>query len=554
MVTALAFGPGASMLASSDEKGNVCLWDTAHGKKLQQFERHPHGATALACSPDGKVVALGVAGVVQFWDVQAKHEISLAEGHAGCVNALAFLPNRKAFLSVGRDRVVRVWDLTRERQITQFDGYYADPTSVALSPDGNLMACMHRHGQLAVWQLNPIKMLRQVNVTSDLCSLAFVRQGKVLAGSSIDGTVDFWNVESGRHLPGPDAPRNNRCFCLASSSNGRLLATAHVSGSVYIWAADEVTEIQHLRSQFENVPALGLRFSPDGKLLASGLANQRAYLWEVLTGQPIIQVWHEPADDHNSQGPFAIDLAPDGFLIATAGMDGGIRLWSTLSGELMGSLKGHRAGVSTLLFAPESTILASGGDDGDILLWDVAEFHNKAKVTALKSSIVALDVLWSDLTSDDARKAYQAGLRLGALPQQTIPFLRQRLRPVEPVSVQRLTRLAADLNDKDFVVRENATKELQNLEEMAAPALLPLLTKTSPPEQLTRARLLINKIQDLERSPSPRTRQARRAVTVLEHIANADAIEVLRSLAAGHESACLTKDAIQSLRRLTTRR
>src|SRR5260221_7409168 len=77
----------------------------------------------------------------------------------------------------------------------------------------------------------------------------------------------------------------------------------------------------------------------------------------------------------------------------------------------------------------------------------------------------ALDALWIELGTEDPVKAHRAITDLVAQPAQTVPFLKQRLRPIPSPDPHRLISLIADLADAQFKVRENATKELDRLEE-----------------------------------------------------------------------------------------
>ena len=65
----------------------------------------------------------------------------------------------------------------------------------------------------------------------------------------------------------------------------------------------------------------------------------------------------------------SICYSPGGRFLAAAGDDGTIRLWSTMSGKLTGTLGGSGAPLTALAFSPGGH-LASAGCDGTVMLWN----------------------------------------------------------------------------------------------------------------------------------------------------------------------------------------
>jgi WD40 repeat protein len=71
----------------------------------------------------------------------------------------------------------------------------------------------------------------------------------------------------------------------------------------------------------------GVRFSPDGKLLATWGEDRLATLWIVATGEPL-----QSFACH--AGPvICLWFSPDGRSYATAGRDGEAKLWSIAGPE-----------------------------------------------------------------------------------------------------------------------------------------------------------------------------------------------------------------------------
>ena len=77
-------------------------------------------------------------------------------------------------------------------------------------------------------------------------------------------------------------------------------------------------------------------------------------------------------DDHKPPVVTAVRLHREGNLLATAGDDHHVRVWSMTDGKLVHKLQGHIDWVRTVDYSPDGRLLASAGNDRQIILWDAA--------------------------------------------------------------------------------------------------------------------------------------------------------------------------------------
>jgi WD40 repeat protein len=107
-------------------------------------------------------------------------------------------------------------------------------------------------------------------------------------------------------------------------------------------------------------------FSPDGKRIASGSADNTVKLWDANTGQLLRTL------DGHAGNVTSIDFSPDGkrIVVGSKFLDSAsasrrnkdltVKIWDTNTGELQRTLTGHTWGVGSVAFSPDGKLIASG--------------------------------------------------------------------------------------------------------------------------------------------------------------------------------------------------
>ena len=152
--TAVQFVPGTEVVAAVDAAGGrVVGWD--YGSGTRRFRTPVEGAAlALACSPDGSVIAVGAGGGVDLIDPTGKRVGRGEIPGLATVTDLAFTPDgRRLLVAAGTPRVTAL-DPRTAAEAGAFDFGVDKAFAVAVAPDGLTSAVGGVGGRVVVFDLD----------------------------------------------------------------------------------------------------------------------------------------------------------------------------------------------------------------------------------------------------------------------------------------------------------------------------------------------------------------------------------------------------------------
>jgi len=182
------------------------------------------------------------------------------------------------------------------------------------------------------------------------------------AWAGLDGKITLFSAAAGkpaaRFMAGEWSVLD-----LRFSPDGRCLASAGMDGAVKIWSVPSGRLYRELKRN--NFPVRSVSFSPDGRYLVGAGYDSMAVLWDLKDGRAV------KAISAGMEGALeTVAFSPSG-LLAYGGQGRTIKVWEPLTGRLVCSLEGRFGANVSLAFSPDSGKLLSGDMSGNLTVWDL---------------------------------------------------------------------------------------------------------------------------------------------------------------------------------------
>ncbi|MCP4444366.1 MAG: protein kinase [Myxococcales bacterium] len=126
-----------------------------------------------------------------------------------------------------------------------------------------------------------------------------------------------------------------------------------------------IAALAPIRLQGHNQSIQKVTYCPAGGILASAGDDQTVRLWSYEGRELAVLEGHTDKVEQ-------LCFSPYGHLLASTGADGRVIVWSVYGGDQLRELRGHVGRVNSLVFSPDGEQLISGGADGTVRLWTVS--------------------------------------------------------------------------------------------------------------------------------------------------------------------------------------
>jgi len=245
-------------------------------------------------------------------------------------------------------------------------------TRVVVSPDGKLLATASRDGTAKVWELATGAVVRTLAGTEPVLSIVWAPDGNSLVTcngtqGANDGFVHLWDAATGTERK--SLKFGSTVNEIAFSPDGKRLAVATEKNGASLWQPDGSAQIAMLGDAGDT--AGEVEISADGALVLVR-AGKEVRVHAIGDGALVAALaGHE-------KGILDAAFSRSGAQVATASIDGTVRVWDARSGKEIAKLApqvegyGKPTRFQSIAWAPDGKLVAAGAQDGSVRLIDAA--------------------------------------------------------------------------------------------------------------------------------------------------------------------------------------
>ena len=349
--------------ATADDAAAAAAADAAGGA----------GGSEAAAAAAEKAAATRAVVHGKWWELRSRHYLDRGAAHVTA--AVLHAPSAMTqLLVVGFSTgVFSLYEMPSFNEVHTLSISEARVDAAAISSGGEWLAFgCSALGQLLVWewQSESYVLRQQGHYFAECNAIAYSPGGHVIASGGGDAKVKLWSPQSGFCFVTFDQ-HTGPVTDLAFVPHGRALVSSSVDGTVRAFDTIRYRNFQTLVSptpaQFNCVAV-----DPSGELVCAGSRDTLvAYVWNLQNAQLL-----ESLSGHEapiSTVAFSAAAAGGSTFLATGSWDKSVRVWDFVSSKAAVDVLTHTADVLALAFGPDGGSLATATLDGQIQIWDAKE-------------------------------------------------------------------------------------------------------------------------------------------------------------------------------------
>jgi len=257
---------------------------------LQQFPHVAQGSYAAALSNDGHFsVVSSIQDGVALWNLEdnaLKYQWKHHDDAENLVFSLAISNNNSHVLTADQ-HTYALWTTTTGKNVGFWQLDEATVRDVAVSDNGAHLLIGKSNGGVQHITLTSGRRLEFLGHTERINSVAMSPTGRYALTGGNEYKAHLWDTQSAQIIHSFSHP--SRVTKVALDPQGRYAFTADSQDLAQIWDIQTGKLVSALQFTARQQVFSAVRFSSDGKYLATGAPTRKLALWDAHTGRELQQ-------------------------------------------------------------------------------------------------------------------------------------------------------------------------------------------------------------------------------------------------------------------------
>jgi WD40 repeat protein len=371
-ILSVTYNPDGKQIATASVDGTAKIWDAKTGAFLMSLDGHNLSVNEIVYSPDGKRIATASHdNTAKVWDAMTGEELLTLSGHTHWVFDVAFSPDGTRLVTTSADGTARVWDAFTGQELLVFSGHGDWVLGAAYNPDGKRVATYGKDGFVRIWEASSGEELLVLRFEdgAGIGRVAFSPDGMrvaVVGQTNNANWVNMWDATTGKVLFRGNLGHTGPPLDIAFNPDGTLAATGGLDQKAKVWDTMTGRVLYTLSGHTNDIWSLA--FSPDGTRLVTASWDNTVRVWDLTPAKEALFIPF--TNSETSDWSMRLSYSPDGSRILSDYPDGNSRIWDAASGKELLQLSPPGTRALNTSYSSDGKLVASANEDNSITVWD----------------------------------------------------------------------------------------------------------------------------------------------------------------------------------------
>lgn len=233
---------GDRFLISVSQDASARLWSLDTFTCVAIYKSHTYPIWDVDVAPLGAgpyFVTASADRTARLWSTDRSQPLRVFAGHLSDVECVRFHPNANYIVTGSADKTIRMWDIQSGGCVRIFTGHTRAISALKISPDGRILVSADRSGLVKAWDIAEGRLIRNCRASKGTSeaplhpAMTLAAHGSFSAGGSGNGS----GANSEIHAVGKGSP----IYTLDFDRDGRILATGGADQVVRLWDFGKIT-------------------------------------------------------------------------------------------------------------------------------------------------------------------------------------------------------------------------------------------------------------------------------------------------------------------------